>query len=92
MKYLGCIENMFAALQNVVPPQPLDSRRHDFKRLKTTGFAAGECSNIVLRELASGQVVYETHVNNDGPYDRGPTRCSVMLEAALPGINASARP
>ena len=42
--------------------------------------------NIVLRELASGQVVYETHANNDGPYNRSASIFPVMFEAALQGF------
>ncbi|MBC7394360.1 MAG: hypothetical protein H7340_13600 [Variovorax sp.] len=42
--------------------------------------------SIVLRELASGQVVYETHASNDGPYNRSAAILSVMFEAALQGF------
>jgi len=38
-KHPGRIENMFAALQNIVPSHLMDSKRHDFKNLKTTGVA-----------------------------------------------------
>ncbi len=38
-KYPGRIENMFGALQNVVPSHLLDGTRHDFKGLKATGVA-----------------------------------------------------
>ena len=38
-KYPGRIENMFAALQNVVPSHLMDSRLHDFKHLQITGIA-----------------------------------------------------
>jgi tRNA 2-thiocytidine biosynthesis protein TtcA len=36
-KYPGRIENMFAALQNIVPSHLMDTKKHDFKNLKTTG-------------------------------------------------------
>ena len=38
----GRIENMFAALQNIVPSHLMDSRRHDFKGIRTTGVADPE--------------------------------------------------
>ena len=38
-KYPGRIENMFAALQNVVPSHLMDARLHDFKHLQITGIA-----------------------------------------------------
>ncbi|MCX7256499.1 MAG: tRNA 2-thiocytidine(32) synthetase TtcA [Polaromonas sp.] len=38
-KHPGRIENMFAALQNIVPSHLMDSKRHDFKNIKTTGVA-----------------------------------------------------
>jgi tRNA 2-thiocytidine biosynthesis protein TtcA len=36
-KFPGRIENMFAALHNVVPSHLMDNRWHDFKNLQTTG-------------------------------------------------------
>ena len=36
-KYPGRIENMFAALQNVVPSHLMDASLHDFRHLKATG-------------------------------------------------------
>ena len=36
-KYPGRVENMFSALQNVVPSHLMDGTRYDFKGLKTTG-------------------------------------------------------
>ncbi|MDB5829349.1 MAG: hypothetical protein JWQ73_3569 [Variovorax sp.] len=42
--------------------------------------------SVVLRELASGQVVYETHASNDGPYNRSADILPVMFEAALQGF------
>jgi tRNA 2-thiocytidine biosynthesis protein TtcA len=36
-KFPGRIENMFAALQNVVPSHLMDTELHDFKNLKITG-------------------------------------------------------
>ena len=41
-KHPGRIENMFVALQNVVPSHLLDGKQHDFKGLKATGIADGE--------------------------------------------------
>ena len=38
-KHPGRIENMFAALQNVVPSHLMDARLHDFKQLQITGIA-----------------------------------------------------
>jgi tRNA 2-thiocytidine biosynthesis protein TtcA len=36
-KFPGRIENMFAALQNVVPSHLMDAQLHDFKNLQITG-------------------------------------------------------
>jgi tRNA 2-thiocytidine biosynthesis protein TtcA len=41
-KYPGRIENMFSALQNVVPSHLMDGSRFDFKGLKATGVADPE--------------------------------------------------
>ena len=41
-KYPGRIENMFSALQNVVPSHLMDGRKFDFKGLKATGVADPE--------------------------------------------------
>ena len=38
-KYPGRVENMFTAMQNVVPSHLLDGTQHDFKGLKATGVA-----------------------------------------------------
>jgi tRNA 2-thiocytidine biosynthesis protein TtcA len=38
-KYPGRIESMFTALQNVVPSHLMDTKRFDFKSIKTTGVA-----------------------------------------------------
>jgi tRNA 2-thiocytidine biosynthesis protein TtcA len=38
-KYPGRIESMFTALQNVVPSHLMDTKRFDFKNIKTTGIA-----------------------------------------------------
>ena len=38
-KHPGRIENMFAALQNVVPSHLMDHKLHDFKNLQITGIA-----------------------------------------------------
>ena len=36
-KFPGRIENMFSALQNIVPSHLMDGKRHDFKGIRTTG-------------------------------------------------------
>jgi tRNA 2-thiocytidine biosynthesis protein TtcA len=36
-QYPGRTETMFTALQNVVPSHLMDTTRHDFKNIKTTG-------------------------------------------------------
>ena len=41
-QYPGRIESMFSALKNVVPSHLMDSRRYDFKGIKTTGVADPE--------------------------------------------------
>jgi tRNA 2-thiocytidine biosynthesis protein TtcA len=41
-KFPGRIENMFAALQNVVPSHLLDHSKFDFKNLVTTGLASDD--------------------------------------------------
>ena len=38
-QYPGRVENMFAALQNIVPSHLMDSQRHDFKNIRATGVA-----------------------------------------------------
>ena len=42
--------------------------------------------SLVLREQASGQVVYETRARNDGPYNRSADILPVMFDAALQGF------
>ena len=42
--------------------------------------------SIVLRELPSNRVVYETHARNDGPYTASATVLPVMFQAALQGF------
>ena len=41
-QYPGRIESMFTVLQNVVPSHLMDTKRHDFKNIKTTGLADAE--------------------------------------------------
>jgi hypothetical protein len=41
---------------------------------------------LVLRELKSGQVVYETRARNDGPYASSGAVLAVMFDAALQGF------
>jgi tRNA 2-thiocytidine biosynthesis protein TtcA len=38
-QYPGRVENMFSALQNIVPSHLMDSKRHDFKGIRATGVA-----------------------------------------------------
>jgi hypothetical protein len=42
--------------------------------------------SIVLRELPSNRVVYETHARNDGPYTASEAVLPVMFQAALQGF------
>jgi hypothetical protein len=42
--------------------------------------------SIVLRELPSHRVVYETHARNDGPYTASGAVLPVMFQAALQGF------
>ncbi|MDM0105331.1 DUF4136 domain-containing protein [Variovorax sp. J22R24] len=42
--------------------------------------------SIVLRELPSNRVVYETHARNDGPYTSSEAVLPVMFQAALQGF------
>lgn len=42
--------------------------------------------SIVLRELGSNRVVYETHARNDGPYNISARILPVMFQAALQGF------
>lgn len=42
--------------------------------------------SIVLRELPSNRVVYETHARNDGPYNNSARILPVMFQAALQGF------
>ena len=41
-KFPGRIENMFSALQNIVPSHLMDGKRHDFKGIKATGVASSD--------------------------------------------------
>jgi tRNA 2-thiocytidine biosynthesis protein TtcA len=41
-KFPGRVENMFNALQNIVPSHLMDAARYDFKGLKTTGVASSD--------------------------------------------------
>ena len=42
--------------------------------------------SVVMRELPGGQVVYESHARNDGPYNVSARIFPVMFEAALQGF------
>ena len=41
-QFPGRVENMFAALQNIVPSHLMDRNRHDFKGIRATGIADAE--------------------------------------------------
>ncbi|HEY0202067.1 MAG TPA: tRNA 2-thiocytidine(32) synthetase TtcA, partial [Burkholderiaceae bacterium] len=41
-KYPGRVENMFRAMQDVVPSHLLDGKLHDFKHIRATGVASNE--------------------------------------------------
>jgi tRNA 2-thiocytidine biosynthesis protein TtcA len=41
-KHPGRLESMFSALQNIVPSHLMDSKRHDFKNIRTTGVPDSE--------------------------------------------------
>lgn len=41
---------------------------------------------ILVRDIASGKVVYETHANNDGPWLDHSTALAAMYDAALQGF------
>ncbi len=41
-KYPGRLENMFSALQNIVPSHLMDGKCHDFRSIRTTGVANAE--------------------------------------------------
>jgi tRNA 2-thiocytidine biosynthesis protein TtcA len=71
-KHPGRVENMFTALQNVVPSHLLDGTRHDFKGLKATGVADDEgdkafplstCSPRHLQPFASSRADPATQGN-----------------------------
>jgi tRNA 2-thiocytidine biosynthesis protein TtcA len=49
-KFPGRIENMFAALQNVVPSHLLDHSKFDFKNLVATGEALEDGDTAFDRE------------------------------------------
>jgi tRNA 2-thiocytidine biosynthesis protein TtcA len=49
-KHPGRIENMFAAMQNVVPSHLMDHTKFDFKNLKSTGVASDEGDKAFDRE------------------------------------------
>ena len=42
--------------------------------------------SVVLRDLASGQVVYETRARNDGPYNISADILPVLFDAAMQGF------
>jgi hypothetical protein len=39
--------------------------------------------SLILRDLKSGQVVYETHATHDGPWSDNPTIFTILFKAAL---------
>jgi len=62
-KYPGRIESMFTALQNVVPSHLMDTTRHNFKDIKTTGVPCADGDKVFdeeefpLASLPSLQVI-----------------------------------
>jgi len=42
--------------------------------------------SLIIRDLGSAQVVYETHAAHDGPWSDSPAILSAMFEAALQGF------
>jgi hypothetical protein len=42
--------------------------------------------SVVMRELPGGQIVYESHARNDGPYNISTRIFPVMFEAAMQGF------
>jgi len=42
--------------------------------------------SIVLRDIGSNRVVYETRARNDGPYNASAAILPVMFDAALQGF------
>lgn len=44
--------------------------------------------SVILRELATNRVVYETHASNDGPWSGSATVFPAMFEAAMQGFPA----
>ena len=65
-QFPGRIENMFSALQNIVPSHLMDGKRHDFKGIKTTGvanadgdkaFDADELNGSLMTELMGQSVI-----------------------------------
>jgi len=62
-KYPGRIESMFTALQNVVPSHLMDTKRHNFKDIKTTGVPCADGDKVFdeeefpLASLPSLQVI-----------------------------------
>ena len=55
-KFPGRLENMFTALQNVVPSHLMDARLHDFKSIKATGQADPEGDKAFDPESFAPQV------------------------------------
>ena len=56
-KYPGRIENMFSALQDVVPSHLLDGKRFDFKNLRATGVADDEGDKAFVPDCFSSSAL-----------------------------------
>ena len=63
-KYPGRIESMFSALHNVVPSHLMDSTRHDFKGLQTTGVASDDGDKAFDEEEFSVPALPDVRVIN----------------------------
>lgn len=44
--------------------------------------------SVIVRELSSGRVVYETHASNDGPFSNAAAVLPAMFRAAMQGFPA----
>ena len=71
-QYPGRIENMFSALQNIVPSHLMDSQQHDFKNIKATGVAD-----------ANGDKAFDADEFNEAAPATGRQTVSVIKIASL---------
>ena len=58
-KFPGRVENMFSALQNIVPSHLMDGKRHDFKGIKTTGVADADGDKAFDADEFNGSLTTE---------------------------------